>query len=200
MPKLTVFIPTYTLDPHLEELAIECLQSYRYQADEIIVSEDGGRFSSQLMALADTYIYNHKNGGFTKNVNRGWRFSDADYTAIVNSDTKLYQGDIRDLCIPGKVTSPEIINQGIDRLAGPFFVVPKTVKEERGLLLEELKTYSSDSEYDNRVKDIFVKVPSVIIFHHQAQTVKVAGVEGGKEQDRDRKIYEQLIKEGKAAS
>ncbi len=87
----------------------------------------------------------------------------------------------------------------IERLAGPFWVVPKEVAAERGYLLEELKTYSSDSEYDHRVKDIFVKVPSVEIYHEQAQTVKALGIEGGAEQERDRKIYEELIKEGKAA-
>lgn len=199
MPKLTVVIPTYTIDARLEEMAVECLQSYRFQADEIIVCEDGGRYSSQLLALADTYIYNHKNGGFSVNVNRGWRQSNADFTAIVSSDTRLYQGNIQELCIPDKVTSPEIINQSIERLAGPFFVVPKEIAKERGMLIEEMRTYSSDSEYDHRVKDIFQKVPSVIIYHHQAQTVSAAGVEGGVEQERDRAIYERLIKEGKAA-
>ena len=197
--KLSVVIPTYTVDEHLEKLAIEAIRSYSYQADEIIVTEDGGRYSSQIMALADTYIYNHENKGFTYNVNRGWGFSRGLFTAIVSSDTRLNEGDILDLCIPGKVTSPEIVNQSIDGLAGPFFVVPREIKEERGLLLEDMRTYSSDSEYDHRVKDIFQKVSQVKIFHHQAQSVSAAGVEGGEEQERDRKIYQQLINEGRAS-
>lgn len=200
MPKLTVVIPTYTGDENLEQIALEAIRSYSYQADELIVCEDGGRYSPQMMALADVYIYNHKNEGFSVNVNRGWRYSTGDFTAIVSSDTRLYEGDILNLCIPGKVTSPEIVNQHIDRLAGPFFVVPKEIKEERGMLLEQMRTYCSDSEYDHRVKDIFEKVPQVKIFHHQAKSVTVAGVEGGEEQRKDRKIYERLIKEGIAAS
>lgn len=198
MPKLTICVPTYTLNQHLEDLAIRAILSYRDQADEIIVMEDGGMYSSELMKLADTYIYTRENGGFTTNVNRGWKFSDGDYTAIVSSDTLLMSGNIQDLCIPGKVTSPIIKNQYIDRMAGPFFVVPKEVKEERGMLKEEMHTYCSDSEYDNRIADIFQKVESVSIYHEMAQTVSAAGVEGGAQQEKDRQAYEALKQEGKA--
>jgi hypothetical protein len=90
------------------------------------------------------------------------------------------------------------VNQYIDRLAGPFWVVPKEVTQERGYLMEEMHTYSSDSEYDNRVADIFQKVTSVEIYHEMAQTVSAAGVEGGEQQEKDRDIYSQLIQEGKA--
>lgn len=195
---ISVVIPCYTITKDLEEMAIACVKSYRYQADELIVVEDGGRYSPQLMGLCDSYIYNWKNGGFTVNVNRGWRYAKEPYVAIVSSDTYLYEGDIHNLCIPGKVTSPVIVNQNIERLAGPFFVIPQSVAEERGYLMEEMHTYSSDSEYDNRVADIFETVQSVKIVHKQAQTVSVAGVEGGKQQQKDREIYEKLKQEGKA--
>ena len=91
-----------------------------------------------------------------------------------------------------------IRGQYIERLAGPFWVVPRTVAEERGYLIEELKTYSSDSEYDERVKDIFQKVESVEIHHEMAQSVTAAGIEGGLEQERDKQIYAQLKQQGKA--
>ena len=200
MPKISVVIPAYTLNEQLEEFTLQCIRSYKYQADEIVVTEDGGHYSPEIMSLADSYIYNWKNEGFTVNVNRGWRFAKYPYVAIVSTDTYLLEGDIHDLCIPDKVTSPEIRNQYIDRLAGPFFVVPKTIRDSRGYLMEEMKMYSSDSEYDHRVKDIFQKVPSVLIWHHQAQTVKAAKVEGGETQRRDREIYADLIKKGVAAS
>lgn len=198
--KLSIVIPTYTLDHELEDMAIECVESYKEQADEIIVTEDGGVWSETLRNLSTTYIYNHENKGFTANVNRGWRFATGDFVAIVSSDTWLMKGNIKDLCIKGKVTSPEIVNQNIERLAGPFFVVPKEITAKRGYLLEQMHTYSSDSEYDHRVKDIFVRVSSVEIYHQQAQTVKKAGVEGGAQQQKDREIYQRLIDEGKAAS
>lgn len=196
---LTVVIPTYTIDSFLEEMALKCAKSYRYQADRIVIIEDGGKFSPKLLSVADCYIYNQKNEGFTKNVNHGWKYAlslGADYVAIASSDTYLVSGDINELCVPGKVTSPEVVSQFIERLAGNFFVVPKEIAEERGFLLEEMVTYCSDSEYDQRVQDIFQKVDSVKIYHHMAQTVTASGIEG--KIDEDRAAYNRLKEEGRA--
>lgn len=198
-PKISLVIPTYTKTKELEREALWCAASYKDQVDELIIIEDGQMFSTKLMEMADIYIYKKENTGFTKNVNDGWKFAHGEYVMIVNSDTQLKEGNLNDLCIPGKVTSPEIVNQYIDRLAGPFWVVPRTVAEERGYLLEEMKTYSSDSEYDERVKDIFQKVPSVKIYHEMAQSVSAAGIEGGAEQERDRQIYAKMREQGRAA-
>lgn len=195
--KISMVVPCYTITKTLEELAIRACLSYRDQVDELIITEDGGLLSQNLLQIADTYIYNKENKGFTVNVNRGWRSAVGDFVMIVNSDTTLHQGKLTDLCIPNRVTSPEIVSQFIPYLAGSFFCVPKEVTKERGYLMEEMKTYSSDSEYDSRVRDIFVKVFPVRIYHEMMQTVKAAGIEGGKEQERDRQIYEQLMKEGK---
>jgi glycosyltransferase involved in cell wall biosynthesis len=199
MPKISLVIPTYTISKHLEKEALFAIASYKEQVDELIVTEDAGMFSPAIMTLVDRYIYNSTNQGFTKNVNTGWKAATSDFVMIVNSDTTLHKGNLEDLCIPGHVTSPVIVNQYIDRLAGPFWCTPKEVTEALGMLLEPMRTYSSDSEYDERVKDIFVKVPSVEIYHDMAQTVTAAGVEGGEEQDRDRKIYQELKEKGLAA-
>lgn len=197
---LSLVIPTYTISQELEELAVSCILSYAADmaVKEIIVSEDGGFFSPQLMELADIYIYHKGNSGFTANVNRGWRQATGDFTAIVNSDTRLKEGELADLCIPGKVASPEILGQHIDFLAGPFFVVPEEIKKERGMLNEAMKNYSSDSDYDHRVRDIFEKVSSVKVYHEIAATVDVAGVNSPENQKKDDRIYKKLIKEGKA--
>lgn len=190
---LDIVIPTYTLNEFLENVALRAIKSYQGQG-KIIVVEDGGMFSKRIADQCDAYLWNKVNKGFTANVNRGWRYSTADFTAIVNSDTELVSGELKDLCVNGKVTSPEIINQNIEFLAGPFWVTPKEVKEERGILREEMRTYASDSEYDARVRDIFQKVGSVKIGHQQMQTVTLAGVQGGEELDRDRYAYEHLSK------
>jgi len=196
--KISLVLPCYTINKDLEELAIRAALSYREQVDELIVTEDAGFYSPELMKLSDIYIWNKKNIGFTANVNLGWKNAHGDFIMLVNSDTELMKGNLSDLCIPGRVVSPTIANQYIDFLAGPFFVVPKEVTKERGYLLEEMKTYSSDSEYDARVRDIFEKVETVKIYHKQAQTVKAAKIEGGTEQQRDREIYQRLKEEGKA--
>ena len=197
-PKISMVIPCYTKTKELEEQALMAIASYKDQVDELIVIEDGQMFSSKLMEASDIYIYNKNNIGFTANVNRGWHMANGEYVCIVNSDTILREGDLNDLCIPGKITSPLIVNQYIDRLAGPFWCSPREVTKKYGYLMEEMVMYSSDSEYDERVKDIFVKVPSVKIYHEMAQSVTVAGVEGGVTQERDRQIYTQLQREGKA--
>lgn len=198
---LSIVIPTYTINPDLEEKAVSAILSYSgdMSVKEIIVVEDGGFFSPSLMELADIYIYNKGNTGFTATVNRGWKLATGDYTAIINSDTLLREGELKDLCIPGKVTSPEIMGQEIEYLAGPFFVIPKEVREERGMLLEDMKNYSSDSDYDHRVRDIFEKVSSVKVFHYVSSTVDAAGVNVLEHQDKDNEIYHKLKKEGKAS-
>ena len=192
--KLSIVIPTYTLTKDLEKIALRATLSYRKQADEVIISEDGGKFSLQLMKVADIYCYGKHNVGFTKNVNRGWKLASGDFVAIVNSDTKLVSGNLKDLCIKGKVTSPKIVNQHIDGLAGPFWVTPKEVTKEKGYLIEAMRTYYSDEEYKRRVAKIFQKVPSVKIEHRQAQTVKAAGIEG--KMDADKKVYETMRANG----
>ena len=194
--KISLVIPTYTLTKELERLALWAAASYREQVDQLIITEDGGMYSPKLQEISDIYIYNKVNVGFSKNVNRGWKNADGDFIMIVNSDTQLMKGKLDDLCIPGMVTSPEIVNQYIDRLAGPFWCTPKELTDRFGYLREEMRTYSSDSEYDERMKDFFTKVPSVQVFHEQAKTVTEAGVEGGEEQEKDRKIYADLIAKG----
>lgn len=195
---ITMVIPTYTITDELEELALFCAMSYRDQVDEMIITEDGGKFSQKLMDISDVYVYGKKNVGFTKNVNRGWKLSSGDFTMIVNSDTNLLQGNLRELCVPNKVCSPVIVNQYIERLAGPFWVVPKEVAKERGYLREELHTYESDSEYDNRVADIFQKVSGVEIYHKMHQTVDPAGVNTDEQKALDKQAHDKLLEEGEA--
>lgn len=190
-------IPSYNISEELEELAEFAALTYRSQVDELIIVEDGGKFSETLREIADIYVYNKTNSGFTKTVNQGWKLSTGDFTAIVNSDTTLIEGKLKDLCIKGKVTSP-YGNQNVPHLWGAFFVVPKEIAKERGMLLEEMILYASDSEYDMRVRDIFECVKSVEILHYGAKTVKTAKVDESATQYRDGKEYERLITEGKA--
>lgn len=187
-PSLSIVVPTYTVDEDLEEMAEWCIESYRGQCDQVIVVEDGGNYSEKLRKLADVYVYCQKNVGFTKSVNRGWELSDGDFTAIVNSDTDLLEGNIRDLCIDGKVGCPVIENVPVPLLCGPFFVVPREIKEKYGILDERLRTYVSDSEYEGRVGHLIVQVPSVVIWHeNQATTSKTIDIE--QEMEKDREIY-----------
>lgn len=198
--KITMVIPTYTLTPETEEMTLRAITSYADQVDELIITEDGGNYSPALKTLSDIYIYNKENKGFTANVNRGWKNSTGDFTMIVNSDSYLIRGNLKDLCVEGKVTSPKSWNEPLDNhtnMLGYFFVVPKEVVKERGLLMEDMKMYNSDSEYEERTKDIYLHIPTVEIMHDWNKSS--AQVEGlwermRKQQEIDNKTYNEDIK------
>lgn len=189
-------IPCYTADKDLEDVAIRAALSYRDQVDELIIAEDGGLYSEELAGLADIYIHSKENKGFTKNANNGWRIARGTYCMIVNSDTHLDLGKLKNLCIPGKVTSPLVRNHEVPHLSGAFFVVPKKIRDERGVLWEKFKMYYSDSEYDLRVKDIFQQVRKVEVYHKVGTTFHVVGKEG-ESAASDKEIYDEFIEKGK---
>lgn len=200
--KLTMVIPTFTLTKEVEDRTVKAIDSYRDYIDELIITEDGGNYSKTLQSLSDTYIYNKENEGFTANVNRGWRFSTGDFTAIVNSDTYRVAGDLRDLCVEGCVTSPKSWNEPLDNhtvMLGYFFVVPKEIKKERGLLMEDMKMYGSDSEYQERIADIYRHIPEVEIMHDwNKSSNQVEGLweQMKAQQEEDTKMLNEVIKKG----
>lgn len=185
---LSLVMPTYTLNKDLEEMAEWGLESYRPYVDQLIVIEDGGNYSVKLRKLADIYVYCQKNEGFTRTVNRGWRLAEGEYVAIANSDTDLLEGNLRDLCVEGRVTSPVTENVGVPKLAGHFFVTPAKITEKYGYLDENMRMYVSDSEYEGRIEHLILQVPTVKIWHENQATTRVAGV-GEKERDEDRASY-----------
>lgn len=188
--RLSIVIPTYSINVDLFQMANRCIDSYKLKEHdvEIIVTEDGGMFE---YLHSDTYIYS-PNKGFTVNVNRGWRQAQGDYVAIVSSDTYLVSGNIMDLCVTGRVTSPRIENQDIDGLAGCFFVAPWEITRRIGMLNEDMHTYFSDEDYKERTKGIFQKINSVIIHHDQARTVTAAGVNNAEQSEKDKQAYAKI--------
>jgi glycosyltransferase involved in cell wall biosynthesis len=185
MKTISMVIPCYTLNKELEDLALIAGSSYLDQVDELIIVEDGGMFSPKLQALADIYIHNKDNKGFSKAVNQGVKICTKEYVMVVNSDTVLREGDLQDLCIEDIVTSPATQNQEVPMLAGHFFVVPWSIVLQRGLLDERAKNFASDANYEARVADIFQQVPSVTIYHELNRTINVAGLtEEDVEKDR----------------
>lgn len=175
---ISMVIPTYSTTEELEEMAIICALTYRQQVDQLIICEDGGQYNKELASIGDIYLYSKQNAGFTRNVNRGWKLSEGDYTIIANSDTQLFEGKLKDLCIPGKVTCPKVSGYNVVQLCGAFFCVPKEIKEQYGLLREDLpdKNYGSDSEYEKRTWDLFQYVPSVDIYHKGGETTTAVGI------------------------
>lgn len=192
---ISLCIPTYTLNKDLEEMAHRCILSFKRACNdagiehEVIVSEDGGMESELLKSVADEYFY-HENWGFSKNVNYVWKHATYDYAAIINSDTYYVDGDIKTMCIPGKVTSPRIINQDIDGFAGCFWVAHKDVPKKYGYLDEDMRIYYSDEVYKKKTQSVFEKVDKFRIFHGQAKTVTMAGVNTPEQYEVDKKVYD----------
>ena len=191
----TLVIPTYSITAGLIDLALTCAKSHRNQVNQIIITEDGGRFSRKLRDIADIYIYSPHNVGFTKNANRGWALSTSDFTIIANSDTELVKGNIRDICVEGRVVCPEIINLDYPGFTGSYFVVPKEIWRERGMLNEEFRNFASDDDYYYRIKDIFFKEGRVGISHQKAATLRRVGFSVEEENKRDQREYDKLRKE-----
>jgi len=167
---LTVGILSYTMSEYHRSLTEKAVASYS-SADEVLVVEDGtGGYYE-----ADTMINLKTNHGFTYCVNQILRSSRGDFIAVANNDTHLISGNLKDLCIPGVVTTPSVPNQTFSTaLKGCFFVIPKELIPTIGYLDESMRQYYSDQELDDRLKELGVpvkEVSSVVIYHEQAQTL-----------------------------
>jgi len=192
-PKITIVIPTYSLTYELRDMAYKCALSHRKQTDQLIITEDGGKCSPQLQEIADIYLYSKQNVGFTKNVNRGWKLSDGDFTFIVNSDTELIEGNLIDMCEYQRICSPEIIKNLTTGFTGSYFSVPKEIQDKFGYLDERMRTFSSDIDYYARIKDFFRFESRVKILHHKSQTLKATQKDTQLEAKRDNDIYQEVI-------
>jgi GT2 family glycosyltransferase len=185
---ISLVVPTYTITKELEETTCDCLNSFFDQVDEIIVSEDGGFYSSEIEKFCNLYIYSHDNVGFTKNANRGWNNATGDFVIIANSDTTLASGSLLDMCIHGQITCPETRGEPVPGLSGHFFCVPREIKEKYGMLNESMKMFCSDAEYESRISSLIMRVPEVKIFHDVNKTIKAAGLDDGVQLERDREV------------
>jgi len=194
----TLVIPAYTVSSVLETMACRCALSHRKQVDQIIITEDGGFYSEKLREVADIYIYNKQNAGFTKNLNKGWKLSISNFTILANSDTLLVEGNLDDLCkTPPMVCSPKIINsiKTNNGFTGSYFIVPEEIRQRFGLLDERLKTFQSDIQYYNKIKAHFIREKRVSVFHYKSQSIIQSGLDSKKELTRDSNIYNQLKKQ-----
>lgn len=184
---LSLVILSYSVSDHLKKLSNEALDSYKGQADEIIVIEDGGSFDPNQLQKADIYSFNKENRGFTHSVNQGIKLAHGDYIALASNDTYRKEGHLQNLCVKDTVTSPSVANQpGIRGFAGSFFVVPRSVIDKVGYLDESMKIYYSDSEYIDRLNKQKVPmqtVDSVVIHHHICQSVPSTKVDYGKDEE-----------------
>lgn len=106
MMTLSVIIPAWSQSPRLIDMTINLCNQVRPMCDEIIVSEDG-TYNKEIERAADIYSYDHRRFGHVLNLNNGFEFSSGDYLALIDNDVSIEKGNLRDLCVPGKIIYPE---------------------------------------------------------------------------------------------
>lgn len=125
--RITLVLPTYSKNEELTQMALACVESYKPQVDEIIISEDADIYREELHKIADRYVL-HPNVGYSKNTNIAWRLATGDFALVVNSDTFLAEGDLGDLCIENTITSPLMIEPThAGQISGACFCVPRNI-------------------------------------------------------------------------
>lgn len=148
---ISVVIPYYQT-PEMEwkiPMLKRCVQSYNGHCDELIV----------LSGTQST---------LPKTINHGFSLASGDFIIVSNDDCVLDKGSLRDLAVPGTVTSP-LIN-GQDRgFSGHIFCVPKSVVGLTGGFDENYEiAYFDDDDFKFTVEKCRVPmktVDTVSVYH-----------------------------------
>lgn len=150
MSKLSFVIPHWPLDPEVDESLRACLRSLPSDAEKIVVVNEGT--------------------GFAYNVNRGIRLAAGDWIAVVTNDSHVVSGNVYDLCIPGTVTSPLVLDKpGVEPggFHGAFWVAPRDVLERIGPLDERFEgAFFEDNDLLARLHESGIptqQIPTVVV-------------------------------------
>ncbi|HSE43947.1 MAG TPA: glycosyltransferase family 2 protein [Gemmatimonadales bacterium] len=147
---ISVVVPFWSADPDTDAMLARCVASLDGQYDELILSCNEPQPDGTVL--------------FSKYVNLGLRLARGDYRVVVNSDLLLQQGSLRDLCVPGTITSP-VINGNDQPFWGSCFCVPADVLAKHGGLDEEFTGYYEDLDYCVRMWKAGVPLRSVPSVH-----------------------------------
>ena len=159
--RLSLIVPTYTVNQNLLEITLRCLTSFRAYVDELIVCEDTNAYVRELHDLADIYI-THKNMQMAGNSNMGWRAATGDYIASAGADTVLVEGDLKWLCVPGKFNMPQVLRRNVTETSC-CFVMHRDMYNKYGLWEPEAKWQGTDTYLFNKYRPFMQMDHRVII-------------------------------------
>jgi GT2 family glycosyltransferase len=134
--RLSVVVPHWPLDDEVEEALRRCLASLPEDCERLVIVNEGT--------------------GFARNVNLGLRLAAGDFVAVVGNDSRVVEGDVYELCVPGKVASPLVEGKpGVEPggFHGAFWVAPRDVIERVGPLDERFEgAFFEDDDYLERLR------------------------------------------------
>lgn len=147
---MSIVIPHWPLDSEVDAALAACVASLPPECEKLVIVNEGT--------------------GFAHNVNVGLRVASGDYVGVVGNDSRVVEGDVHDLCVPGTVASPVVLGKpGIEPggFHGAFWVAPREVIDRVGLLDEGFEgAFFEDDDYLERLRRAGVRtlqVPSVRI-------------------------------------
>lgn len=150
---LSVIIPHYPYNDGINETLQRCVDSIDF--DELIL------------------VVNNKDG-FAKSVNRGLKLAHGDHLLVLNNDTVLRKGKLKNLC-KDYVTSPRI-NGKKQNFNGACFCLPRDVYEIIGDLDERFEIgFYEDDDYLKRLEASDIEVgciSEVDLDHEGGATIK----------------------------
>jgi glycosyltransferase involved in cell wall biosynthesis len=146
---LSIVIPHWPIDEEVDEALKTCVASLPADSEKIVVVNEGT--------------------GFGRNVNIGLRLATGDYVAVVTNDSRIVEGDMHDLCVPGVVTSPVVLEKpGIEPggFHGAFWVAPREVIDRVGLLDERFEgAFFEDDDYLERLRQAEIPTRQIASVH-----------------------------------
>ena len=153
---VSVIIPVYINSPEITGLLSECVASLSGYDELILQFDEIGE-------------------GFSKTVNKGVARSHGDYIAIINDDTRMLEGSIRDYCKPNTICRPTLIG---DMSKFAFAVMPRAVWDLVGGLDEgfHIGFYEDNLFLDiARDKAIHLEILSLKVWHKGSATISKMG-------------------------
>lgn len=180
MTRLAAVIPTYSIRQSLIDMEVVNAKAWKSHVDDLIICEDGPPVA-ELKKIANLYIVQKVNVGTCFNANMGWANAlkrGADYVVLMDSDVSPVSGSLRDLCVPGKVTVPVIIEFPDTAYNAPMMCVPKEIADDIGLYpCSYHRDEGFDPEYAYKIYDHGYDIEQVksVRVSHLGPTGEVGG-------------------------
>jgi GT2 family glycosyltransferase len=154
-PRLSLVVPHWPLDEEVDEALAACLSSLPRDCEKLVMVNEGT--------------------GFGRNVNVGLRLATGDYVGVVTNDTRVLVGDVFDLCVPGTVASPVVLEKpGVEPggFHGAFWVAPREVVHRVGPLDERFEgAFFEDNDYLERLRQ--ARIPTLQVASVQAWSRRI---------------------------